>query len=49
MKFTSASELLNHAKKFCINSGFDSLDGLALYDIKKKFNTDHKKDKGKVK
>ncbi len=30
MEFDNSSELVNHTKKFCTNSGFDTLAGLNI-------------------
>lgn len=29
LHFETASQLLNHKRRFCINSGYDNLEGLA--------------------
>jgi hypothetical protein len=38
MRFVSAAELANHQAKFCINSGFDSLNGLVQLENNGKAN-----------
>ena len=42
MKFYNAHELVNHMRKFCVNAGLHSLDGLATYEQNKGFSKKQK-------